>query len=92
MEYAPPSGSSLRRNPTKNSNSTPISTGGTPCRRMNGVAAPRIQSGARCHAAIAPNRLPMTKLRTVVTIKSPIVHGSASRINSITVVGYLLSE
>ena len=63
----------------KNSSSTPMRTGGTPVSRMNGVAIVRSQRGERGQAAMAPSRLPMTKLRIVVTSSSPMRPGQRLR-------------
>ena len=57
-------------------------TGGTPVSRMNGVAIWRSQPGAFGHAATAPSRLPMMKVRMVVTSSRPMVHGSDCAIRS----------
>ena len=62
-------------------------TGGTPVRRMKGVAVERSQPGALGQAATAPISVPMTKLRTVVTSNSPIVQGKDCAITSVTVMG-----
>jgi hypothetical protein len=92
IEYEPPSGSALSRKATKNSNSTPIRTGGTPVSRMKGVARARIQRGERGQPAIAPKNVPITKLRIVVTTRRPSVQGIDCAIRSMTVVGYFCSE
>jgi hypothetical protein len=43
--------------------------------------------GAPGHAWKAPSRLPITKLRSVVTVSRTIVHGSPSQIMSVTLRG-----
>ncbi len=91
-EYEPPMGSSFRRKAMKNSSSTPMITGGTPVNRMKGAAMVRSQRGDFGQAATAPRRLPMMKLRMVVTSSSARVHGIACRIRSVAVAGYLFSE
>ena len=53
---------------------------------------PRSHSGDRGQADSAPNRLPITNERIVVTISRPMVQGSASMIRIHTVLGNLLSE
>ena len=71
----------------KNSSSTPMITGGTPVSSTNGVAIERTQRGAFGQAEMAPRRLPMTKLRMVVTSSRPKVQGSAWAMMSVTVDG-----
>ena len=71
----------------KKSSSTPMMTGGTPVSSTKGVAKPRNQRGARGQAAMAPRRLPMMKLRIVVTTSRPSVHGIDCMMRSVTVEG-----
>ncbi len=62
-------------------------TGGTPVSSTNGVAMLRTQRGARGQAETAPSRLPMMKLRMVVTSSNPNVQGRAWEMMSVTVEG-----
>ena len=62
-------------------------TGGTPVSSTKGVAIERSQRGALGHAEMAPSRLPMMKLRTVVTSSRKKVQGRAWLMMSVTVDG-----
>jgi len=88
----PPSGRSFSRKPTKKSNKTPNSTGGTPVSRTNGGrkrAQPLRRPRPRGDRA---EEISDDKTEDRSDQQETIVHGNACTITPMAVVGYLLSE